>query len=51
MPLFERKRQLKNKRKRSAEYNDLKREVQNTLRKDLIKFFNKQEWLEESVQK
>ena len=51
MQLIERKRQLKNQRKRSAEYNDLKREVQNTLRKDLIKFFNKQEWLEESVQK
>jgi len=41
MQLIERKRQLKNQRKRSAEYNDLKREVQNALRKD------KQEWLEE----
>jgi len=41
MPLFERKRQLKNQRERSAEYNDLKREVQNAFRKD------KQEWLEE----
>jgi len=41
MQLIERKRQLRNQRKRSAEYNDLKREVQNALRKD------KQEWLEE----
>jgi len=41
MQLIERKRQLKNQRKRSAEYNDLKREVQNAFRKD------KQEWLEE----
>ena len=41
MQLIERKRQLRNQRKRSTEYNDLKREVQNALRKD------KQEWLEE----
>ena len=41
MQLIERKRQLKNQRKRLTEYNDLKREVQDALRKD------KQEWLEE----
>jgi len=41
MQLIERKRQPKNQQKRSAEYNDLKREVQNAFRKD------KQEWLEE----
>ena len=31
MQLIERKRQLKNQRKRSTEYNDLKRDVQNAL--------------------
>ena len=41
MQLIERKRQLRNQRKSSAEYNDLKRDVQNALRKD------KQERLEE----
>ena len=41
MQLIERKRQLRNQRKRSPEYSDLKRDVQNALRKD------KQERLEE----